>query len=567
MSPSDAASLEELSLAELRDLVGTLISEVARLRADNAALRDRVEAQDTTISELTAANAASCSEAEVLKAEKQALRDEVARLKGLPPRPPSRPSGMERATGGASTTGKGGQRSRRRRGAKRDRDTVTAEVLVRAAPPPGSRFKGYQDTLVRELRLSAEVVRYRRERWLTPSGETVLAPLPAGIVGGFGPGLRRFLLVAHAQGQVTAERLTALLAGIGVEISKRQVVRLLTSRLDDLIAEDRDVLRAGLATARWVTVDDTAARHARRDAVTTQVGDDRFTAFRTGAAKSREAFLSMLRAGHGGYVIGEAALDYMRGRALAGPVIDQLAAHPAKVFADAAAWRAHLAALGIDRLAVTPDPVRIATEGALWGTIQAHGLLPGTVIVSDDAGQFRLGEHALCWVHAERLVHKLVPATDEQRRAAELTRTLIWWFYADLKAWRRDPCPRRAAALRARFDRLFTRRTGYVVLDRLLARLHRRKAELLRVLERPGIPLHTNASENDLRACVTKRKISGGTMSEPGRTARDVLLGLMKTCRKLGVSFHRYLGDRLCVPGAEPIPPLPDLVRQTAAPA
>ena len=69
-------------------------------------------------------------------------------------------------------------------------------------------------------------MRYRRERWLTPSGETVLAPLPAGIVGGFGPGLRRFLLVAHAQGQVTTERLAALLAGIGIEISKRQVVRL-----------------------------------------------------------------------------------------------------------------------------------------------------------------------------------------------------------------------------------------------------------------------------------------------------------------------------------------------------
>ena len=104
-----------------------------------------------------------------------------------------------------------------------------------------------------------------------------------------------------------------------------------------------------------------------------------------------------------------------------------------------------------------------------------------------------------------------------------------------------------------------------MVLDRLLARLHRRKAELLRVLERPEIPLHTNASENDIRACVTKRKISGGTMSEAGRTARDVLLGLMKTCRKLGVSFCRYLGDRLRVPGAAPIPPLPDLIRQAAA--
>jgi hypothetical protein len=176
MSLPDAASLEAMSLAELRDLVGALVAEVARLRADNTALQAQGEAL----------------QAAALKAENQALRDEVARLKGLPPRPPpSRPSGMEKATSGGTGTGTGGQRSRRRRGAKRDRDAVTAEVVVKAAPPPGSRFKGFHDILVRELRLSAEVVRLRRERWLTPAGETVLAPLPAGIVGGFGPGLRR----------------------------------------------------------------------------------------------------------------------------------------------------------------------------------------------------------------------------------------------------------------------------------------------------------------------------------------------------------------------------------------
>lgn len=98
-------------------------------------------------------------------------------------------------------------------------------------------------------------------------------------------------------------------------------------------------------------------------------------------------------------------------------------------------------------------------------------------------------------------------------------------------------------------------------------RLHRRKAELLRVLQRPGILRHTNASENDIRACVIKRKVSGAIMSAACRTARDVLLGLMKTCRKLGVSFYRYLGDRLRVPDAMPIPLLPDLIRQAAATA
>ena len=427
--------------------------------------------------------------------------------------------------------------------------------------------KGYEDILVRDLRLSAEVIRYRRERWVLPSGETVLAALPAGIVGGFGPELRRFVLALHAQGQVTTERLVALLNGIGVEVSKRQVVRLLAEPLDDFVTEDQDVLRAGLATARWVTVDDTAARHARKDGFTTQVGGDRFTVFRTGSSKSREAFLSLLRAGHMDYVVNAAALDYMRGRSLSEQVIALLDAHPAQLFADAPAWTAHLARLGIDQLAVTPDPVQIASQGALWGAICHHGLLTEAVIVSDGAGQFRVGLHALCWVHAERLVHKLVPATPEQHRAVEVTRALMWWFYADLKAWARDPCPRRAATLRARFDRIFRRQTDYTTLDRLLARLHRRKHELLRVLERPEIPLHTNGSENDIRACVTKRKISGGTMSTAGRTARDVMLGLMKTCSKLKVSFFRYLGDRLHVPGAITIPPLPDLVRQAAVAA
>lgn len=100
------------------------------------------------------------------------------------------------------------------------------------------------------------------------------------------------------------------------------------------------------------------------------------------------------------------------------------------------------------------------------------------------------------------------------------------------------------------------------LLHRLLARLHRRKDELLRILDRLEIPLHTNGSENDIRACVTKRKISGGTVSDAGREAHDILLGLMKTCSKLGVSFYAYQGDRLTRAGV--VPELAVLVRQNA---
>ena len=86
------------------------------------------------------------------------------------------------------------------------------------AAPPGSPFMGYQDVVVRDLVLEACVTRDRRERWHTPSGETLVAALPAGVAGGLGPHLRRLLLAAHVQGQVTTERLRALLAGVGVPI-------------------------------------------------------------------------------------------------------------------------------------------------------------------------------------------------------------------------------------------------------------------------------------------------------------------------------------------------------------
>ena len=197
----------------------------------------------------------------------------------------------------------------------------------------------------------------------------------------------------------------------------------------------------------------------------------------------------------------------------------------------------------------------------------AHGFVCDAVIVSDDAGQFNVGKHALCWVHAERLVHKLETFTDKQRGAQQFIRGLIWWFYSDLKAYRLDPTPRRRSELRSRFDRIFLRSTGFATLDRLLKRLHANKAELLMVLDRPEIPLHTNGSENDIRCQVTKRAISGGTKSDIGRDCRDAFLGLAKTCRKLGVSFWNYLGDRLDVAGSLAILPLGELVRVRAQPA
>ncbi|MGH8268775.1 MAG: IS66 family transposase, partial [Steroidobacteraceae bacterium] len=303
------------------------------------------------------------------------------------------------------------------------------------------------------------------------------------------------------------------------------------------------------------------ARHKGANGVCTQIGNDNFAWFGTTRSKSRLNFLDLLRAGHTDYTVDDAALSYMRERGLSGSVIARLAEHPDKQFADSAAWQAHLDRLGIAALTVTPNPVQIATEGALWGSIHAHDFLREGVVVSDDAGQFAVGRHALCWVHAERLVHKLDAFTDHDRAAQQRVRSLIWNFYADLKAYRANPTAHRRTLLRARFDRIFRRRTGFATLDRLLQRLHANKAELLAVLDHPEIPLNTNGSENDIRCQVTKRKVSGGTRSDAGRDCRDAFLGLAKTCAKLGVAFWDYLGSRLGIADQPGVPLLPDLIR------
>jgi Transposase IS66 family len=220
------------------------------------------------------------------------------------------------------------------------------------------------------------VVNFRCERWQAPDGEVITAPLPAGVDGHFGPELRRFVLVQYHETQTTIPRLVTLLRSLGIVISKRQLVRLLTADQDGFVNEARDVLHAGLSSASWITVDDTGARHKATNGFCTQIGNDDFAWFGTTGSKSRLNFLELLRAGYNDYVINDEALAYMRERALARHVIDRLAEHPNKQFSDHQAWNAHLNALGITALKVNPDPVLIATEGALWGW--AHHVMATT---------------------------------------------------------------------------------------------------------------------------------------------------------------------------------------------
>src|SRR5258708_29067131 len=160
-------------------------------------------------------------------------------------------------------------------------------------------------------------------------------------------------------------RLLAQLRAIGIDIYKRQVVRLLIAGQDGFCDEARDVLRAGLASAAWITVDDTGARHKATNGICTQIGNEHFAWFGTTQSKSRLNFLDLLRAGHTDYVINAAALSYMRGRDLSVSAITRLPEHPHKHFPSTLAWRKHLDRPGTAHPNGQPPPVCLPPPATL----------------------------------------------------------------------------------------------------------------------------------------------------------------------------------------------------------
>ena len=265
-----------------------------------------------------------------LSEENLALREEIARLKGLKGRPQLKPSGMEQASEKQAHT----LRQPGRRGPSHAKLKLTETRIVEAGTVPAdARFKGYEDYLVQDLIVRPVSVLYRRERWRLSGGTALVAPLPDGITSHFGPEPKRFVLAQYHQGQTTMPRLLGLLQDLGLNLSKRQLVRLLTGQAHNaFLAEARDVLRAGLQTASWLSVDDTGARHQARNGVCTQIGNDTFTSFATTGSKSRLNFLEVLNAGDATHRINDAGLAYMRERQLSGQVIGLIKASAGTVF-------------------------------------------------------------------------------------------------------------------------------------------------------------------------------------------------------------------------------------------
>jgi hypothetical protein len=485
----------------------------------------------------------------------QLLKDEIARLKNQPPRPKIQPSRLEKKHKKKHKASRG-----KRPGSEKRHKTAELEInedkpVEPEYIPPGSFFRYYKDWVVQDLKLEPYNIRFKLKVYETPEGGYVMGKLPANYENRhYGPELIRFILYQYYHCHVTQPLLLEQLQEMGFNISAGHLNNFLIEDKDRFHSEKDRILATGLEVSSYINVDDTGARHKGKNGYCTHIGNESFSWFESTESKSRINFLKLLRAGHSDCVINMDAICYMQENKLPQKPLDSIIENRGVIFANGCQWNDFLAQNGI----VNHRHVQIATEGVLIGSIVEQGM----VIVSDDAGQFNVLLHALCWIHANRAIDKIIPFTDQAKKDLNTVKDKIWLLYEGLKAYKQNPKPKDKKRLGAMFDEIFTQKTSSASLNAALNRINSNKAELLLVLERPDIPLHNNCAENGIREYVKKRKISGSTRSESGRQCRDTFTSLKKTCRKLGIPFWQYLKDRIENIGL--IPDLSDLIRQRA---
>ena len=484
----------------------------------------------------------------------QQLRDEVARLKNTNPKPEIKPSKLEKPKNHNTPNG------HKRPGSSKRCKAQELEIhdVRKISPdnlPKGSCFKDYQDFVVQDLVIQNFNTQYRLERWTTPSGEIVTGKLPSGISNGhFGSTLICFILYQYYHARVTQPLILEQLHDLKVDISAGQLSNIITERKGQFHQEKDAILRVGLELSPYIGVDDTGARHAGKNGYCTYIGNEYFAWFESTSSKSRINFLKLLCTGSPTYVINFDAIQYMVKQNMPQFVLAKLSPFFSEHFPNESSWQEQLKELGIQKA----RHIQIATEGALIGSLIENGFRKNLIILSDGARQFVLFLHALCWIHAERAINKLIGFNKKQQDVLKKIRTDIWDLYHDLKKYKLSPDEPKKKQIEECFDKIFTRETCFATLQQVIKRIFQRKDELLLALKYPGIPLHNNMSESDIREYVTKRKVSGSTRSSPGRRCRDTFTSLKKTCRKNGVSFWEYLLDRIGKKNI--IPQLPDLI-------
>ena len=353
---------------------------------------------------------------------------------------------------------------------------------------------------------------------------------------------------------------------VGIQISEGELSNLLIKDQAGFHAEKDAVYEAGLSSSPWQQTDDTLTRVDGQNQHCHVVCNPVYTSFHTRPTKERLSVLDVLRNGRERiFRLNAEALGYLENLAWSKKAWRTLQSWAAEGGEHDLEERLSWNSLEASLPKLSQQQRKALIDAAAVAAYHAETDFPVVqALVCDDAPQFNWlsREMMLCWVHAGRPFKKLIPVVALHREQLADFLKRFWDYYDQLLAYCQKPTAEESARLETEFDGLFATHTGYDALDQRITKTRAKKASLLLVLKYPELPLHNNAAELGARQRVRKRDVSFGPRTQDGVRAWDTFATLAATAKKLGVSFYRYLHDRISAENQ--IPPLADLVEKRA---
>jgi hypothetical protein len=498
----------------------------------------------------------------------QQLRDEINRLKGEQGKPDVKANVQQPGvnTDHSSEKERRKPRDRHKKSKKAniviDREdvaTVNREVL-----PADAVFKGYQDVVIQDISLHTDNVLFHKEVYYSPSQhKNYLAVLPVGYEGQFGPSLKALIRTLYFGSQITEPKILEFVGHIGIQISAGQISNMLIKSQEEFHSESDAVFEAGLHSSPYQHIDDTATRVDGQNQNCHILCNPVYTAFRTQPHKDRLTILDVLRNGRPRiFLMNTEALSYLEGLPLSKATRQTLQSWQDGIVLDEITF---IARMNADLPDLPYQQRKTIIDAAAVAAYHTETGFPSIeTLICDDAPQFNwlAKSMGLCWIHEGRHYKKLIPVVALHQEALSGFLKRFWEFYDQLLDYREQPTQKAAIKLETEFDTLFATQTGYVELDKRIAKTLAKKASLLLVLKHPELPLHNNPAELAVRFRVRKRDISFGPRTDDGKNSWDTFMTLAATCKKLGVNFYEYIRDRITK--AKSIPPLAELIQKQA---